>query len=87
MRRGIASQLVGDHPPRLASLTFQQLSKEAFSRTSIAARLDEDVDHVAVLVNRTPEIVPVALDGYEELIQVPRCNHLNLTLPWAMTSC
>ena len=32
VRYGVAPQSVGDHPPGLASLTFQQLTEEAFSR-------------------------------------------------------
>ena len=78
MRCRIAPQLVGDQPPGLVSLTFQQLSEEAFSRTPIAARLDEDVDHVAVLVNRTPEIVLLTPDVHEEFIQVPRQSRTQL---------
>ncbi len=70
--RSVAPQLVGDQSPRLASLTFQQLTEESFSRTPIAARLEQDVDHVAVLVDRTPEIVALALDAHEEFVQVPR---------------
>ena len=79
MRCTVASQLVGDQPPGLVSLTFQQLSEEAFSRTPIAARLDEDVDHVAVLVNRTPEIVLLTPDVHEEFIQVPRIAQATLS--------
>ncbi len=69
MRCTVASQLVGDQPPGLASLTFQQLAEEAFSRTPIAARLEQDVDHVAVLIDRTPEILPPPLDGQEGYCQ------------------
>jgi hypothetical protein len=33
--------------------------------------LDEDVDHIPILVDSPPEIVPLALDVHEELVQVP----------------
>jgi hypothetical protein len=46
--------------------------EEAFGGTPIATRLDEDVHHVAVLIDGAPEIVLLTLNGYEELIQVPR---------------
>jgi hypothetical protein len=77
----LASQLVGDHPPRLASLTLQQVTEDAFSRTPIATRLDKDVNYIAVLIDSTPEIVSVllTLDGYEELIQVPRIAQATLS--------
>ena len=35
------------------------------------ARLNEDVNHVSVLINRPPEIVALATDGDEELVQMP----------------
>jgi hypothetical protein len=38
----------------------------------IATRLDQNVDHIAVLVDRTPEILTLASNGDEELVQVPR---------------
>jgi hypothetical protein len=79
LRRGITPQLVRDQPPRPASLTLQQLTEEAFSRTPIATRLDEDVDHVAILVNSTPEIVLLTPDVYEEFIQVPRITQATLS--------
>jgi hypothetical protein len=79
LRRGITPQLVRDQPPRRASLTLQQLTKEAFSRTPIATRLDEDVDHVAVLVDSTPEIVLLAPNVDEQFIQVPRIAQATLS--------
>ncbi len=72
MRCCIAHQLVCDQPPRLAALTFQQLTEETFSRTPIATQLDEDVDHITVLVDGAPEIVLLTPNVHEEFIQVPR---------------
>ena len=75
----VASQLVGDEPPGWPALPLQQLTKEAFSGSPIASRLDEDIDDVAILVHRTPEILPLTLDGYKHLVQVPRI--VEATLP------
>ncbi len=72
MRRRVASQLVGDQPPRHAALTLQQLAKKTFRSPAVPTRLDEDVDDVAVLIDGTPEILPLSLDGDEDLVQVPR---------------
>ncbi len=69
VRCRIAPPPVGDQLPGLASLTFQQLTEEAFRCTPIATRLDKDVHHIAVLIDSMPEIVLLTLDGYEELIQ------------------
>ena len=40
-------------------------------RTSITARLDKDVDHIAVPVDGKPEILTLAMDVDEDLVQVP----------------
>ncbi len=76
---GITPQLVGDQPPGRATLTLQQLTKEAFSSTSVATRLDEDIDHVPILINGTPEILSSTLDGDEDLVQVPRVAQATLS--------
>ena len=74
----VASQLVGDEPPGWPALPLQQLTKEAFRGSPIASRLDEDIDDVAILVHRTPEILPLTLDGYKHLVQVPRIAEATL---------
>ena len=79
MRCRIAPQLVGDHPPGHAALTFQQLTEETFSCTPIATQLDEDVDHITVLVNGAPEIVSLTPNVHEEFIQVPRIAQATLS--------
>ena len=72
MRCTVAAQLVCHQPPGFASLTFQELAEEPLGRLPVAARLDENVDHVAVLVNGAPEILPLTLDRHEDFVQVPR---------------
>ena len=42
--------------------------------TTYPPRLHENVDHVTVLVDRPPQILPAALDGHEQFIQIPRCR-------------
>ena len=79
LRCSVTPQFVGDQPPGLASLTFQQLTEKAFSRMPIATRLDKDVDHVAVLIDGAPEIAPLTLDGHEEFVQVPRVTQATLS--------
>ena len=71
VRGAIASQLVGNEPPRRPALPLQQLSKKALGRTLIATQLNEDIDHITILINGTPEILPSTLDSDEHLVQVP----------------
>ena len=79
LRGRIASQLVGDEPTRHPALPFQELAKESFGGFPITARLDEDVDDVTVLVDRTPELLPPPLDRDEDLVQMPRIAQATLS--------
>jgi hypothetical protein len=58
----VAAKLVRDQTPWLTALPFQQFTEEASGRTPITPGLDEDVDHVAVLVDGPPEILLATLD-------------------------
>ena len=71
LRRTVTSQLVGDQSPRRTTLAFEQLAKEAPRRSPITACLHQDVDHVAVLIHRTPQILPLTADGDEDLVEMP----------------
>ena len=50
---------------------MQQPAKEPLRGTGVAPALDQDVHHVAMLVDRPSEIVQLAADANEHLIQVP----------------
>ncbi len=67
--------------PGCTALTLQQFAKEVFGRTSIAARLNENVDHVAVLVYGALEILPASLDIDEEFIEMPDIAQPTLSSP------
>ena len=77
----VAAQFVRDQSARLTALPLQQRPEEALGCMPIAPGLDEDVDHVAVLVNGTPEILPLALDVHEEFVQVPGVAQASLPSP------
>ena len=57
----------------------QQSSKESFRGALITARLNQDVDDVAVLIHRTPEILLLAVDSNEDFVQVPNIAKPALT--------
>jgi hypothetical protein len=52
-------------------LAFQELTKEPLGRTGVAMFLNEDIDHVSILIHSPPGIVALSSDVHEELIQVP----------------
>jgi hypothetical protein len=67
-RRRIAPQLVCDDPKWRPSLTPQKPSEESFCGPLIASRLNQDVNHLAILVHRPPEIVLLTIDPNEHFI-------------------
>ena len=70
----VAFQLVGDQPPGRASLPLQQLAEESFGGFPITARLDEDIEHITILIYRAPEVLAFALYLYENLCPGATCH-------------
>jgi hypothetical protein len=67
----VTPQLVGDQHPRHPALLLHQLGEELLGGPRIALALDEDVQDVALLVDRPPEVLSLAVDLDENLVQVP----------------
>jgi hypothetical protein len=61
------------------SLAAQQPSEESFRGAPIAARLNQEVDQVAVLIHGTPEILLLAVDSNKNFVQVPHIAEAALT--------
>jgi len=71
MSRIIASQFIGDQPSWLTTLAFELAAKEAFRGALIATTLHQNINRVAVLINRTPQILVFPLNGDKDFIQIP----------------
>ena len=67
----MAPQLLGHDHPRYILQTLQKLFEEALQGVGIATGLNEDVEHNALLIDGTPEIVLHASDSDEDLVHVP----------------
>ena len=79
LRRDIAAQLVGhDHAGDMAWVV-EQLAAEPLRGCGIAPALDQDVEYTPMQVHRAPEIVHLAADREEHLIQVPLVARVWLT--------
>jgi hypothetical protein len=50
---------------------FQHLVKEALGGSLVPAARDQDIEYVAVLIDRSPEIVALAADRDEQLVHMP----------------
>jgi hypothetical protein len=57
----IALQLVGDDPEWLLALPAQQSAKEPLGCTLIAARLQQNIDDITILIHGTPKILLLAV--------------------------
>ena len=77
--RRVASEFVGNDTKWFFSLAAQQSSKESLRGALITARLNQDVDHIAVLIHGTPEILLLAIDSNEDFVQVPNIAEAALT--------
>ena len=76
----IALQLVGDDPEWLLALTAQQSAKEPLGCTLIAARLQQNINDITILIHGTPKILLLAVDSHEEFIQIPGITEASLFL-------
>ena len=47
------------------------LTNRLLDEAKVAVRLNQDVDHVAVLIHGTPQILLLAVDSNEDFVQVP----------------
>ncbi len=78
MRDTVASKLVSNETKRFPSLTLQELLKESPRRTPVPTGLYENVDHIAILINGAPEILPLSVDVHEHFVQEPRISEATL---------
>lgn len=66
----VGSKTVGHKNIRLA-VPSHQFSEHFQCRTLVSSLGDNAFQHLALLINRTPEIVPLAIDLHEYLIDMP----------------
>ena len=71
---GTAAQLVRHESSGLPALPAQQFMEEAFGGPLVTPRLDKDIDHVAVLIDGPPEIVPAARGWRRAVRPGTRCR-------------
>jgi hypothetical protein len=61
--RTITFELIRDDDPRDIRQPFQQLAKEQPRGVLVSPPLHQDIQHVAVLIGRLPQIMALAVDG------------------------
>jgi hypothetical protein len=68
---GVASQFVGNDLQWFRTLATQEFSKKSLCGELITMRLDQNVDHAAVLIHGAPQILLLAVDSNEDFTQMP----------------
>jgi hypothetical protein len=71
VRHLVAGELVGADPPGHLPQARAQSAEELLCGHRVSARLDHNVEHVGVLVDRAPQLPLGAVDLDEHLIEVP----------------
>ncbi len=52
--RAVAGEFIGDHYPWNDALLLEQLAQQALGGFRVMAALDQNIEHVAVLIDRPP---------------------------------
>jgi hypothetical protein len=71
LRRAVALQLIHDHHTGDALAPFEELAEEFLCGGLSPAALDQDIEEIAVLIRRTPEIVVLPLHGQKDFAELP----------------
>ena len=67
----IAGELVRDDHPWDIRAAREQLAEELLRCSFVAPALNQDIEHVPVLIHRAPEILLRATDLEENFVEVP----------------
>ena len=70
-RCGVALETIRYYGARTVTQTLQQLPKEALRRFLVPLSLNQDVEDLAALIDRTPQIDPGAVHFAKDFVQVP----------------
>jgi len=71
VRHLVAGELVGDDHPGHLPRALEPSAEELLGGHRVSARLDQNVEHVAVLVDRAPQVPLCVVDLDEHRIEVP----------------
>ncbi len=77
--RAIAAQLIGDQHTWDVLASLEQFAKELLGSLFVPPALHEDIEHIPMLINCSPEIVQLAIDGEKDLVKLPFVAGLGTT--------
>src|SRR4030095_7980975 len=68
----ITRQLVGENAPRPAAIRrIEHTMQEALCGVLVTSTLNQDVQHGSILVDGTPQPVPMLVDRESHFVQIP----------------
>ncbi len=76
---GVAAQFIGNEHPWNILTASQKFAKELRGGGFVAATLDQNVENISLLIDRAPQIVRVAVDREEHLVEMPRVARARTT--------
>lgn len=79
--RAVRPEPVGDDGVGQVTLPLQQFPKELDRCLLVAARLQEDVEHLAFVIDCPPEVMDLAADPEENLVEMPPFRRTRTPLP------
>jgi hypothetical protein len=68
--RGVRAQFVGDDALRRAALFLEQAPQQTSRRPGVATRLQNFVENVALLIDRSPHPVRLSADANDDLVEI-----------------
>ena len=71
MRGSVASEFVGDKPPRRSALLFEKPTKEPGRGCLVAPFLDQDIQDLPILINGPKQIMLLSVDPNKDCIDKP----------------
>jgi hypothetical protein len=80
-RCAVRAQLVGGHRLWREALFSQQLAHELDGGTAVSTALKQHVEDLAFMIDRAPEIHPLASDLDHHLVEVPAIARPRTALP------
>ena len=81
LRGAVAFELVRDDDPWHVGQAFEQLAEKLLGGVLIPAALDQNVEHIALLIDSPPQIVSFALDREKPLVDMPLVARLGAAAP------
>lgn len=79
--RPIAFQSIRDAHPRHIGQPLHELAEESLRRLLVPLALHQDSEDLAVLIDGPPEVVALARDGQNYLIQMPLVTRSGASMP------